>query len=333
MAGCTDPGYGDSTCPHKDNSGQQLLGLVQCSDSQVNGTALWSACPGPKTKTALGAPSQCSCSGTTAGLLWMTTSLSALATLPTTIGETIEFNDGHYPTVKTSTGAATASAGISTSTPNGSAATATPTTQAASANMSTNSLSTGAEVGIGIGALLIGLCIMGFVISSILVYCRESSSRRGKHPSATENIDRHGDTSQIVHHSSSPGSTILGTNIPNCAWNTYTGYKSELPANSQYWYRSELPADDISPAPVPAPAPSSVLQPHTRGTELVSPLSPGDLDLIARRSPRPVSERSNLELSASRPQAGGWHGSGFVSVQERTGSDGGRPEPFSELHE
>lgn len=335
MAGCTDPEYSDSSCPHKDNSGQQLLGLVQCSDSQVNGTALWSACPGPTTKTALGAPSQCSCSGTTAGLLWMTTSLSALATLPTAIEGTVQFNDGHYPTVKTSEIVAPTSL-MGTSTRNGSS----PTTQAptASANSTTGGLSTGAEVGIGIGATLMGLCATGLAIFAFLVYRRRSfsSHQKGKDTSLsvaenTMDLDapHGGEPSQMICHPFvSPGSMIVGrTNnvmAPNSDSydNAYTGYKFELPADPQYSCRAELPADDISPMPTSV-TPSTVPQSHRRVTAPVSPVSPR---MAWRSSSRPVSEMS--VSSPLRSQAAGWHG-----AQERTSGGGnGSLEVISELH-
>lgn len=349
MAGCTDPEYGDSSCPHKDNSGQQLLGLVQCSGSQVDGTALWSACPGPTTKTALGAPSQCSCSGTTAGLLWMTTSLSALATLPTAIEETIMFNDGHYPTVKTtasrvSTFVSSSGIGGVSSTTNGSSATAAPTASgspAAAGNSTTSgSLSTGAEVGIGIGATLMGLCAIGLAISAFPVYRRRLRGSKGKDPSFTiataeeENnnnmMAQQDNASQILHYphyrpSTSPGSTIVGgSNMPDGDSHTYTGYKSELPADPPHAYsynRSELPADEVSPPP-------TTTQLHT---DLVSPLSPCSLNLTDRQ--RLISEASSFRLPASsspRSQFTGWHEGG--GVQERTGSDGAMLEPISELH-
>lgn len=304
MAGCTDPEYSDSSCPHKDNSGQQLLGLVQCSDSQADGTALWSACPGPTTKTALGAPSQCSCSGTTDGLLWMTTSLSALATLPTAIQETIQFNQGHYPSVKTSASRAstfastkaassTTTTGTATGTSSSSNGTAAPTTGTASAAgnaTAAGGLSTGAEVGIGIGVTLIGLCVTGLFIFAVLAYRRRSwSAGKGKGASAAaeNNImghPAHDSSSQVVsiHHPSSPGSAFGGNHHHNTDSDSfaYTGYKSELPADPQFSIPAELPADDISPVP------------------LVSPLSP---EAAGWRSPRAVSSASSLRLSASCP--------------------------------
>lgn len=350
MAGCTDPEYSDSSCPHKDNSGQQLLGLVQCSDSQADGTALWSACPGPTTKTALGAPSQCSCSGTTDGLLWMTTSLSALATLPTAIRETIQFNQGHYPSVKTSASQAstfastkadstTTATGTATGTSSSSNGTAAPTTSTASAagnSTTAGGLSTGAEVGIGIGVTLLGLCATGLAIFAILAYRRKSwSAGKGKGASvvAENNImghPAHGNSSQVVsiHHPSSPGSAFGGNHHHNTDSDSfaYTGYKSELPADPQFLIPAELPADDISPVPQPQGASRPV-------TDLVSPLSP---EAVGWRSPRTVSSASSLRLSASCPSppplcrstqaTTGWHEGRTNSTsypQGRTDAGGG----------
>lgn len=349
MAGCTDPEYSDSSCPHKDNSGQQLLGLVQCSDSQADGTALWSACPGPTTKTALGAPSQCSCSGTAAGLLWMTTSLSALATLPTAVEETIQFNDGHYPTVKTSgsrpsTFASTKAS--TTTTRSSSSVTSAPTTSPASANSTAGGLSTSAEIGIGIGATLLGLCATGLAIFAVLVYRRRSSSAKGKDSSlvhVTENnnmgLDVHENSSPIIHHPFSPGSTFGGNNsnslMPDSDTYAYTGYKSELPADPQFSSQpSELPADEILPAPTRARTPYTTTQPHSRQiTDLVSPLSPG----MGWRSPRTVSETSSLQLSTSplpssfprSTQAAGRH----ENAGSRGRTDAGADPPLGSISE
>lgn len=349
MAGCTDPEYSDSSCPHKDNSDQQLLGLVQCSDSQADGTALWSACPGPTTKTALGAPSQCSCSGTAAGLLWMTTSLSALATLPTAVEETIQFNDGHYPTVKTSGSRASTFASTkasTTTTSNSSSMTAAPTTSLASANVTAGGLSTSAEIGIGIGATFMGLCATGLAIFAILGYRQRSSSAKGKDSSlvyvAENNImghDVHENPSQIIHHPFSPGSILDGNNnslVPNSDTYAYTGYKFELPADPQFSsHPSELPVDEILPAPTGAGPPYMTPQPHSRRiTDLVSPLSPG----VGWRSPRTVSETSSLRLSASPPpppplprltQAAGR----YEGASSRGRTDGGGDPPLGSISE
>lgn len=330
MAGCTDPGYSDSNCPHKDNSGQQLLGLIQCSDSQADGMALWSACPGPTTKTALGAPSQCSCSGTTAGLLWMTTSLSALATLPTAIGETIQFNEGHYPTVKSSVDATSTipMGSIRASTTSVSSITAPPSTRPTSANSTLDNLSIGAEVGIGIGAILGAFCMIGLVFFAL--YRRRLARQKGINVSSdvperdvchavTSNSHAHGEVSQNTRHSSIPGSATVGSNsiVPNDGdVNAYTGYKFELPADSKCVHRPELPADEISPA----------LHQSRQFTPLVSPISPRDTDLMGRLSPRSVSATSSLRLSGSPG-----HERGPRASQERRGDIDDSLGPFCEL--
>lgn len=338
MAGCTDPDYSDSSCPHKDNSGQQLLGLVQCSDSQVDGTALWSACPGPTTKTALGAPSQCSCSGTAAGLLWMTTSLSALAVLPTAIEETIQFADGAYPTVTSSETAGPTSSTHTSITNGSSSATPPPTAAVAS---TTGGLSTGAEVGIGIGAALMGLCAAGLAIFGILVFRRRSCSSRRKGKKTSFSVVENdmgldatygGEPSHMIHHPfASPGSVSVGRTssvvAPDSEFydNAYTGYKFELAADPHHSCRAELPADDISPTPMSV-TPSSTPRSHGRIATLVSPVSPGT---GWRSSSRPDSEMSVSAPSRSQAAAGGWDG-----MQERVsgGFGNGSLEVISEMH-
>ncbi|KUI59742.1 hypothetical protein VP1G_11094 [Cytospora mali] len=164
MAGCTDPTFGASECPSKDHSDQQLLGLTQCDGTDTSdGNVLWSGCPGPATRTVLGQPSVCSCSGTADGLLYAPTSIAAVASLPTKVGETISFKKGHTPSLATAGSSVTTSVdGHSTilaSTP-----APTSTSDSSSGVSEAEALSTGAKAGVGIGAAALGLAALGLIL-------------------------------------------------------------------------------------------------------------------------------------------------------------------------
>ncbi|ROW04692.1 hypothetical protein VMCG_04753 [Cytospora schulzeri] len=255
LAGCTDPEFGRG-CPVKDHTGQQLLGLVQCAGTDTSdGEVLWSGCPGPATRTALGQPSVCECTGTADGLLYAPTSLGAVASLPTRVGETISFAEGHMPSRITVTSVpVTTSVGGTMRT-----ATSTPTSIPISTSgfSDPQELSTGAKAGIGVGAAALGLAALGLVLWFSTWYRRKRTQRSVPEPPSVypTPTDQNGLAIPSPMQQPTPGyyypgeaGSTTGSVPPSYnspAWPGYSGFKSELPADSERGFRSELPAEEL----------------------------------------------------------------------------------------
>ncbi|KAL1878191.1 hypothetical protein Daus18300_002108 [Diaporthe australafricana] len=179
ISGCSDPSYEHPSCPNKFNDrATPWLGLSYC-----NGTSNeWVICDQKKKSPVLTKPDTCFCP-TDEDDRTMTLSQSSIikgtASLPTTLGESIQFSRGYYPTVNSNSATATAStadASISSS----SLSSASPDfTEATSNDNSTNGspghahppqqsgLSPGAKIGTiagaVIGTLLLALMAMGWM--------------------------------------------------------------------------------------------------------------------------------------------------------------------------
>lgn len=251
MAGCTDEAFGASNCPTKGASDQQLLNLVQCADSANGESVVWSACPGPATRTKIGAPEACTCSDADDGILTATNSIPAIASLPTATGETISFKSGHTPSTKaTSTVTSTAENGhLTTMT----MATAASTAGSGGSSSSTGStLSTGAKAGIGVGAAALGVGLLALAAWFFTWYRRKhykgpGGGGAGYQPATAHAPDAYGQSPPPQY--ASPGYQYNQPTPPMAdaaaAYSPgFAGFKSELPAETgvKPAFKSELPA-------------------------------------------------------------------------------------------
>lgn len=339
LAGCTDPDFGRG-CPVKGHSGQQLLGLVQCAGTDTSdGEVLWSGCPGPATRTALGQPSVCDCTGTAGGLLYAPTSLAAVASLPTRAGETISFVEGHTPSRVTMASILSTSS-VDDGTMTSAASTPTSISVSTSGVSDPQELSTGAKAGIGVGAAALGLAALGLVLWFSTWYRRkrtqksEGEEASSSHATAT---DRNGlAISPLIQHASmgyychgeagsTTGSVPPSYNSP--AWPGYSGFKSELPADSERGFRSELPAEEL--------VAESAMDPQEACSPSTTPLPPSEpgspTHFLTAGTLTSISDISSI-LSGSPPtQSGQWQRDVSPSGGDR-GENRGQMTPITELH-
>lgn len=178
MAGCTDEEWTSPSCPLKDSSHQQLLGMVQCEGTETTSSQiLWSGCPGATTKTALGAPQECTCSDPSNAFFTGATSFPQVASLPTAIGETISFHSGHTPSRQ---GVAT----MTSTAENGHKTTMTmpDATAGSSTGSGSGGLSTGAKAGVGVGAAALGIGLLALAAFLLPMYRRRRARRAGGGP-------------------------------------------------------------------------------------------------------------------------------------------------------
>ncbi|KAK3389520.1 hypothetical protein B0H63DRAFT_463902 [Podospora didyma] len=187
LAGCTDPEYLDSSCPDKKGfKDQPWAGLVYCTPNH------WVACEQKAKPTTVAKGDSCSpCSQDRASMTVAFTDVSPIkdvARLPKAAGDTIEWYPGFLPTTTSESSSTTASSisssSASTSTPTStsplhpgassiiSTATSSPSAAAIPAAVTeTGGLSTGAKAGIGIGAAVVGLLILG-ALSAMFILLR-----------------------------------------------------------------------------------------------------------------------------------------------------------------
>lgn len=343
VAGCTDPDYTDPNCPHKDSSNQQILGLVQCKDSaDATGSVVWSGCPGATSKTALGVPGQCSCSGTASGLIIWPSSLSGVASLPKAAGQTIS-SISQSNTISTSTSASPAPTAKVTSAPTSSSS------SPASSKTSPNSLTTAEKAGIGIGVTALALIILTLTI--VFFIWRRRTGKRHINIDEGNPSNPDGMLSPDPYQMSSSDcnepprnqdeTPYSGHESSVSSWGTV--YKPELPVETaQHTYgRAELAADgfylDTNMTPVEAPmtpvhpptklegqviravrpispistnADGNTLDQHTSGTMTMSDLSsqyalspPSQADVWERKGS--VSSQNNNIMAISAPRSEG----------------------------
>ncbi|KAJ4397774.1 hypothetical protein N0V93_002011 [Gnomoniopsis smithogilvyi] len=304
VAGCTDADYTDPNCPHKDSSNQQILGLVQCKDSaDASGSVVWSGCPGATTKTALGIPGQCSCSGTSSGLIIWPSSLAGVASLPSAIGEKISF--AKSTTMSTSTSASPAHTAATTSAPT-SGSSVSPSTSASS---SSDSLSTAEKAGIGIGVTSLALIFTG--VATIFFLWRRRTRRDHVASGENHNPGSNGIVSPDPYEMTDSGydgprsqnrTPYSGQDNSDCSWGT--AYKPELPVNTaQYLYgTAELAADYVHP--------------NANMSPVEAPMTPVNLPAIPQghiiRAVRPVSSISTGGCGTSHDP----HESGTVTMSD-----------------
>ncbi|RYO97077.1 hypothetical protein DL764_007372 [Monosporascus ibericus] len=96
MAGCTDPDYEDQGCPDKEDIDQPWIALTHCGDSGGE----WAPCSQEGDPTTLQPGSYCSCTDASETTVAFSagTSLTNIASLPESTGESIQFFAGHFPT-------------------------------------------------------------------------------------------------------------------------------------------------------------------------------------------------------------------------------------------
>ncbi|ROW03031.1 hypothetical protein VMCG_05830 [Cytospora schulzeri] len=323
MAGCTNEEFGSSNCPTKGNSDQPLLNLVQCEDTKSEGTVVWSACPGPSTRTKIGAPQACTCSDPDNGIMTATTQFVQVASLPTAIGETISFDKDHTPKAKGhTTVTSTAENGQQTTMTE---ATAASTADSSSSNSGSGGLSTGAKAGIGVGVAALAVGLMALAAFFFIWYRRKNSKGGpGGDGAANNPAAAHGPD----HYQSPPpqyaspayqygGLPVSPMGEAPLATPGFAGFKSELPAEGvKPVLKSELPAEgEVRPA-------------------FQSELPAGDLDIATSQALDRNGTPSVLSVGAASPAPTG-HASMVSDVSndgQGRGPNGGNMAPIAELH-
>ncbi|KAJ0119501.1 hypothetical protein J7T55_013703 [Diaporthe amygdali] len=306
LAGCTDEDFTSPNCPGKGTSEQQLLNLVQCADSESGGSVVWSACSAATTRTEIGPPAACTCTNSDNGILTGPKSFSPVASLPTTIGETISFQSGHTPKTKgiaTATSTATDGQLTTMTTP-----IATSSATASSTVAEDSGLSKGAKAGIGVGVAAVAAGVLALIAFLFVRYRRNHTKKPAEevayHPTAPGPEMAQSPPPQYGSPSSPYGSPGA-TGAPAVGYTGYTGFKSELPAvpvESKSAFTYELPAGNN--------AHSSVHGFHRNATVsmLSMPGSPGHLSMVSDISRAPSvapSDHSNQSDGYTRGPVGG----------------------------
>lgn len=236
-------------------------------------------------------------------------------------------------------------------------ATSTPTLDAASGNNNSDprALSTGAKAGIGVGAAALGLAALGLVLWFSTWYRRERTQKRegdgqGQRQGEASSFhavatDQNGHaispqlqqpTTGYYYYPSEAGSTT--GSVPPCynstAWPGYSGFKSELPADSERGFRSELPGEDLVTHTEPAidtereRSPS----PATTTAQPQAPSEPGSpAHYLSAGTLTSVSDVSSILTGSPPTQSGQLHreaSPGSDVDEHRT-----QMTPISEVHE
>lgn len=192
--------------------------------------------------------------------MYASTSLAAVASLPESAGGTISFAEGQTPSrITVAVGPVTGSSrggvgGFSTSL---TTATSTPSSAGTGSYSDPQELSTGAKAGIGVGAAALGLAALGLVLWFSTWYRRKRTQKPegdGSPDHATVSVQNGLASSSPMqrpvigyYYPGEAGSTT-GTVPPSYnspAWPGYSGFKSELPADSERGFWSELPAEEL----------------------------------------------------------------------------------------
>lgn len=316
MAGCTDEKFTSPHCPTQKKPDQQLLNIVQCADTESDGTVLWSSCPGPSTRTEIGAPDACTCTDTENGLFSATTSFPAIAILPTSIGETISFYSGHTPSTK---GVAT----VTSTATNGQLTTMTmpiaTSTSTSSPTPSASTLSKGAKAGIGVGAAVGGTLLLVLAASLIISYRRKHSKFPAYQPTAPPGPEAfQSPPPQYATPYYNPLVSPMAAADTSAGYPGYAAYKSELPAvsiqlGSNTAFSSELPANEVDVTRNGTPSLISVAS---------SPAPTGHASMVSDISRAPSAPPS-VQYSPSDASGLGPYG---------RGPNGGNMPPIAELH-
>ncbi|RYP12688.1 hypothetical protein DL767_011147 [Monosporascus sp. MG133] len=230
MAGCTDPDYEDQSCPDKNDIDQPWIALTLC-----DGSGEWAPCSQEGDPTTLRPGSYCSCTDASETTVAFSagTSLTNIASLPESTGESIQFFAGYFPTspesspattsaeapssggdttatsiqtgsaipspgttptqttglTTSSQGATPTQTGSTTSSPEGTDAgdssTSSPSgtgTALSDGSSGSGGLSTGAIIGIGVGAGVGGLLI---ILAAMAFFVRRKRRRRSSPSTGT----------------------------------------------------------------------------------------------------------------------------------------------------
>ncbi|KAK4241980.1 hypothetical protein C8A03DRAFT_40685 [Achaetomium macrosporum] len=179
LAGCTDIDYKDQSCPDKDAyKDYPWAGLIYCKPNR------WVACEEKNKPSTITKGDPCTCPPESAT---MTVAFSApgriegIGILPATSGGTIEWAEGHFPTVQPSSTTSSSTSETTefltsssfTSVTSGSRLPTSTTTSVSSINSPPHNhhLSDGAKAGIAIGSAVGGILLLG-ALSALWVVLR-----------------------------------------------------------------------------------------------------------------------------------------------------------------
>lgn len=278
----------------------------------------------------------CACTGTADGLLYAPTSIAAVASLPARAGGTISFAEGHAPS-RLTLPRPQATSSVKGQPPPMMTATSTPAANPSDSVVAvTHDLTTGAKAGIGVGAAALGLAALGLVLW-LSTWYRRARSRWSEAKASLGHATASGENGVSIspplqwpspgyHHPgdarSMAGSVPPSYNSP--AWPGYSGFKSELPADSERGFRSELPAGD----PVTE---STIDMREASGTPQPPSASGSPAPCSARGTLVSDIETSSVVSGSLRIGSGLWYVS-LASPRESVGVDGAQVAPLSELH-
>ncbi|KAJ0120154.1 hypothetical protein J7T55_001009 [Diaporthe amygdali] len=260
ISGCTDPKYDHPSCPNKfSDTKTPWLGLSYCNKTSNE----WVLCDQKKKPAKLTQPDPCYCPTDEADrsmIISQSSIIQPTATLPTSVGESIQFFKGYYPSFKSSaatttasiTDTATTSSSLSSSPTDSAVAPATATdTNAAdipgnSPPSNESGLSSGAKIGTIVGAAA-GTLVMLAIIGGLLSLWRRRRQQQLQNEEEARAVDNfiHGGTKSGTASEADPLNLGLAVGTPKDASHPNTPTLSELgcKAARPWSLRSELDPD------------------------------------------------------------------------------------------
>ncbi|KAF3057939.1 hypothetical protein GL218_05572 [Daldinia childiae] len=265
LAGCTDQRYSAPSCPYKGKYGsQQWTGLQRCDDNPDidDGDDIWAACKEAGDVPGSKPPARCKCSSDTQ-VISDKPKLDNVASLPTSLGETISWYAGKKPSIdpttetttitvpptKTSSLASSTSSATSSSDPSdtptpvplgpGDGSPVTPPTDVPNASTNTGTgptLSTAAQAGIGVGAGVGALLIGCLIYLALLLRKRRKAKAHGS------SLDSASTARQDLPSTNNPPSSLA----PPPIGQTHPSFQSELAADEP---KSAVTATATTPVP------------------------------------------------------------------------------------
>ncbi|KAH6647829.1 hypothetical protein BKA67DRAFT_539670 [Truncatella angustata] len=254
--GCTDSGFNDRACPWKspEFDDQEWVGIHHCEKGTGNNDTVWGGCKTAPNATELERLPLQSCDPYCADKLYVGgTALPAFASLPNSTGASIAWTSGFTPTLGNTpitptaqiSGSATTTTPIQTSITSAQNSSTTTSTAPISTTGADGGLSTGAKVGIGVGAAAGALLIAGAIFFALVSQqrrrkVRDSQSGPQMEQAPTSPVSPPNQPYQVSQSQQfTPSKPLLDE--PTDA--TYgVGHKSELPAIERV-VSSELPAN------------------------------------------------------------------------------------------
>ncbi|KAI1856522.1 uncharacterized protein JN550_013763 [Neoarthrinium moseri] len=322
IAGCTDSGFNSRACPWKSTlfNTQEWVAIQQCDKDRDDDITEWGGCKAPANSTELEKLPHQSCDPYCSSPVFKGESaLPAFALLPNRTGASISWTSGFNPmsvyapitTTADISGTKTTITSIKTHTPTPTSSSSQPTPTSAmptTGDTTSNTLSTGAKAGIGVGAAGAVLMIIAVILLGLLVRRRKRKEKE----------EKHSPTEQSEHSAAGPyrPSPKPWAYVPET--NTYSGFKSELPADVMQGptvsgYKSELPVNEspasmrhLSPYNSPHPSTTSPQSPYatynSTGDQLSSvsestTVHPSNYNYL---SPQNSGEHSQQELQAGK---------------------------------